>query len=73
MSNSVWSGAALALLLGIGLAACNSSEENAAVPPVDEPAATGSLPADPADPTTTETVPVTPPAEEGAPAEDDVQ
>ena len=63
MRNSLWRGSALALLLGIGLAACNGSGDNAAVPPADEPAQTGSLPAEPAP---MEPAPATPPAEEGA-------
>ena len=44
---------ALALVLGVGLAACNEADENAAVPPAEEPSATGSIPAEepaPADP-----------------------
>jgi hypothetical protein len=56
-------GSALALLLGIGLAACNGADDNAAVPPAGEPAQTGSLPAEPAP---LAPAPATPPAEEGA-------
>ena len=55
MRSSLSSGLALAMLLGIGVAACN--DENAAVTPADEPAQTGSLPAEPIEPIE----PVTPP------------
>jgi hypothetical protein len=50
---------ALALLAGIGLAACNA-DENAANVPADEPAATGSVPAPDTPP---EPDPAMPPAE----------
>jgi len=45
MRSSLSSGLALAMLLGIGVAACN--DENAAVTPTDEPSQTGSIPAEP--------------------------
>ena len=47
MRPSLPSGLTVALLLGLGLAACNA-DENASNPPPDEPAQTGSLPAEPA-------------------------
>lgn len=52
MRVSTTSGLALALLLAGGLAACSGADENAAVPQADEPAQTGSIPADPAAPPT---------------------
>jgi hypothetical protein len=45
MRNVLWKAPALALLLGLGLAACNDSTENVAAPPADEPTTTGSVPA----------------------------
>jgi hypothetical protein len=69
MRRSISGGLALALLLAGGLAACNETD-NAAVPPADEPAQTGSVPADPAAPPledpAMEPAPATPPAEGGA-------
>jgi hypothetical protein len=50
-------GLGLALLAGVGLSACND-DQNAAVPPVDEPAATGSITAeDPTMPPADDTIP----------------
>jgi len=67
MRSSISGGLALALLLASGLAACNGSGENAAVPPAEDPAQTGSLPADPAAPPAEdpamEPAPATPPAQ----------
>ena len=59
MRSALLKGPALAILLGIGLAACNDATENAAAPPADEPATTGSLPAE--EPAPVEPAP--PPAE----------
>jgi hypothetical protein len=69
MRTSLSSGLALALLMGIGLAACSDVDE-ASVPPGEEPAQTGSLPAEPAplpDPAMAPDPAITPPpAEEPA-------
>ena len=64
MGSNLLKGSALAMLLAFGLAACNESD-NAAAPPVDEPAQTGSLPAEtvPVEPAPVEPAPAPPPAE----------
>ena len=69
MRPSLPSGLTVALLLGLGLAACNA-DENASVPPPDEPAQTGSIPMDPAtDPAIDPAAPAAAPTEEPAPLE----
>ena len=60
MRRSIPGGLALAMLLAGGLAACNDVD-NASAPPPDEPAQTGSVPADPLDPAAPPAEPVTPP------------
>jgi hypothetical protein len=64
MKASLLRGFALALALGAGVAACsdNSTENAANPPPADEPAQTGSVPAEPATPPA-EPAPATPPAD----------